>query len=373
LTASSVSMAADGRVLVLTPDFPPAHGGIQVLMHRVTTNLERMRPDVVTLGHPQARRFDAGQPVPVHRTRAIRPPHAARLAELNAISVAHALRLRPRVVLSGHIATAPAAAVIRRLLRVPVAQYAYAEELAARPELAAFAVRNADAVIAISRYTARLVKAAGATDRQIRLVPAGVDLPATSERHPAARPTILTIARLAERYKGHDVMIRALPLVVAAVPDVEWVVIGDGPLRPGLEDAVRAQGVAAHVRFLGVVSDADRDRWLAGAHVFAMPSRPPAGGFAGEGFGIVYLEAAAHALPVLAGNAEGSLDAVLDGVTGRLVDAADHLDVAGGLIELLSRPDRAAAMGRAGAERARRFAWPVIAAQVDEVLHELRA
>lgn len=363
-------MAPDGRVLVLTPDYPPAHGGIQLLMHRVATNLTRREADVVTLDHPEASRFDPAQRARIHRTPAIAAPHAARLAELNAYSVLLALRLRPRIVLSGHIVTAPAAATIRRLLRVPVVQYAYAEELGAKPDLAAFAMRHADAVIAISRYTAGLVRSAGATDRQVRLVHAGVDLPPTVQRHPTARPTILTIARLADRYKGHDVVIRALPLVLAAVPDVQWVVIGDGPLRPGLEDRVKAQGIAAHVRFVGAISDAERDGWLAGAHVFAMPSRPRAGGFAGEGFGIVYLEASAHGLPVLAGNAEGSLDAVLDGVTGRLVDAADHLAVADGLVELLTEPDRAAAMGRAGAERAQRFAWPAIAAEVEEVLDE---
>lgn len=364
-------MAADPRVLVLTPDYPPAHGGIQLLMHRVATNLTRWEADVVTLDHPEAKRFDRGQRARVHRTRANAAPHAAQLAELSAYSVLLARRLRPQTVLSGHIVTAPAAAMIRRVLGVPVVQYAYAKELGGRPELAAFAMRHADAVIAISRYTEGLVQAAGATDAQVRIIHPGVDLPATARRHPADRPTILTIARMAERYKGHDVIIRALPLVRAAVPDVRWVVIGDGPLHPGLEDLAEAQGVSAHVRFLGAVPDTERDRWLAGAHVLAMPSRPPAGGFAGEGFGIVYLEAAARALPVLAGNAEGSLDAVVDGVTGRLVDAADHLAVADGLVELLTQPDRAAAMGLAGVEHAQRFAWPVIAAELQEVLDEV--
>lgn len=364
-------MAADGPVLVITPDYPPALGGIQLLMHRVSTNLPRDEVSVVTLGHPDAGAFDRGQRVRIHRAGAIGLPHPARLAALNAHAVALALRARPRVVLNGHIATAPAAAAIRRLLRVPVVQYAYAEELGARPGLAAFAVRQADRVIAISRFTASLVRAAGAADSQIRIVPAGVDLPATVDRRPLGSPTILTVARLADRYKGHDVMIRALPLVLAAVPDAQWVVLGDGPLRSGLQDLAAAQGVSDRVRFLGPVSDSERDRWLAEAHVFAMPSRPPAGGLAGEGFGIVYLEAAAHGLPVLAGNAEGALDAVVDGVTGRLVDAADHLAVADALVELLTQPERAAAMGRAGAERARRFAWPAIAVEIDEVLNEV--
>lgn len=361
---------AEAHILILTPDFPPARGGIQVLMHRVAVNLSRLQADVVTLDHAEARSFDEAQPVRIHRIRVAPGPRTAQIAQLNAAAVLSAFRLRPQIVLSGHIVMAPAAAAIRRLLRVPVVQYTYAKELGAKPELARFAMRRANAVIAISRYTADLAQAAGATGRQIRLIPAGVDETPSVRRDPRERPTVVTIARLEDRYKGHDVMIRALGLVRAAVPDVEWVVIGDGPLRASLEDMVGAQGMSGNVRFVGVVSDEERDRWLAGAHAFAMPSRPPAGGFAGEGFGIVYLEAATHGLPVLAGNAGGSLDAVEDGETGLLVDAGDHVAVADGLVELLTHPARAESMGRAGAERAQRFAWPVIAADVERVLSE---
>ena len=95
-----------------------------------------------------------------------------------------------------------------------------------------------------------------------------------------------------------------------------------------------------------------------------MPSRVPAGGFGGEGFGIVYLEADAHGCPSVAGNVGGAVDAVVDGETGLLVDPEDHVMSADALDRLLRDEPRRRAMGAAGAERAAEFAWPLIAARV---------
>src|SRR4051812_20368493 len=135
---------------------------------------------------------------------------------------------------------------------------------------------GARAVVAVSRHTADLSIAGGASPERVHVIPPGVDLPSAggerSARDAAARrPTIVTVARLRERYKGHDVMLRALPLIRARVPDVEWVVVGDGPLRPELEALAAAYGVTDVVRFAGIVPDAERDAWLERAHVFAMP------------------------------------------------------------------------------------------------------
>jgi phosphatidyl-myo-inositol dimannoside synthase len=158
--------------------------------------------------------------------------------------------------------------------------------------------------------------------------------------------------------------------VRAKVPDVEWVVIGDGSLRAGVEALARSNGVGNSVRFLGAVSDAERNTWLRRAHLLAMPSRLPADGYAGEGFGIVFLEANAYGKPVVAGNVGGALDAVSDGESGLLVDPLDQMAVAGAITELLLDPELAARLGRAGQQRAQSFAWPAIVEQVEAVLHE---
>jgi phosphatidylinositol alpha-1,6-mannosyltransferase len=183
----------------------------------------------------------------------------------------------------------------------------------------------------------------------------------------------LTIARLEERYKGHDVMIRALPIVTSRVPEAEWVVVGDGPLRPHLEDLAAATGVTGSVRWLGRVDDAERDRWLARARVFAMPSRVGPANSGGEGFGIACMEASGHAVPVVAGDSGGTTDSVVHGQTGLLVDPTDHIAVADAISALLRDPARAQEMGRAGADRAADFAWPLVAARVRELLEEITA
>jgi phosphatidylinositol alpha-1,6-mannosyltransferase len=363
-------MRAKPRLLLITPDFPPARGGIQVLAQRLAGGLEGFEIHVVTQDSSGAARFDAAHDLAVRRVQADRRLGVGRNLPLNAIALLEARRFRPHATLSAHIVTSPAAALIHRVLGVPTLQYFYAKEIGAKPRLAAFAARWAQDAIAISEYTSRLLAGTGTFSADVHLIPPGVDMPADAEPLPERRPTFLTIARLEDRYKGHDVLIRALPLIRAKVPDVHWVVVGDGPLRPGLERLARAHEVADAVSFLGALGDDQRNLWLRRAHLLAMPSRLPAGDFAGEGFGIVYMEAAAYGKPVVAGNVAGALDAVADGETGLLVDPTDQLALAEAVTALLLDPELARRLGEAGAARARDFAWPVICARVEAVLLE---
>jgi phosphatidylinositol alpha-1,6-mannosyltransferase len=358
------------RLLVLTPDFPPALGGIQLLTYRLAAGVKGFDTRVLALDGPGAASFDTRSGLPTRRIGVDGMPGAGRMATLNVAALVEAWRFRPDVVLVAHIVASPAAAAIQRTLRARTVQYFHANEIGDKPRLAAFAARRADVAVAVSSYTAELIAATGAAPVDLRLIPPGVDLPLDPTPEPRDRPTLLTIARLRDGYKGHDVLIRALALMRAEVPDVELVVIGDGPFRGKLESLADAAGVSDVVRFLGTVTDEERDRWLRRADVFAMPSRRPADGRAGEGFGIVYLEAAAYGKPVVAGNVAGALDAVADGETGLLVDPTDARALADALTRLLGDRELALRMGRAGAERAKGFAWPLIAARLEAVLVE---
>jgi phosphatidylinositol alpha-1,6-mannosyltransferase len=170
---------------------------------------------------------------------------------------------------------------------------------------------------------------------------------------------------LENRYKGFDVMIRALPLVRTRVPDARWVVVGDGSLRSELEVLALSGGLSDCVMFAGALDDAGRDRWLDRADVFAMPSRLEPGSWSGEGFGIAYLEAGVHGLPCVAGNVGGSVDAVIDGETGLLVDPTDHVAVADAIARLLLDPTLRLRLGAAGRARAQKLSWAHMAEQVD--------
>jgi phosphatidylinositol alpha-1,6-mannosyltransferase len=357
------------RLLVLTPDFPPAAGGVQVLAHRLAAGMAGFRTRVVALDGRDAAAFDAGGGLDIRRVAGPADRRAANVL-LNAAAVREAARFRPRATLSMHVVASPAAAVIHAALGAATVQYFHANEIPAKPRLSAFAASRADAVVAVSSYTASLIAATGGSPACLRLIPPGVELPSAPRVAHSPTPTVLTIARLQERYKGHDVLIGALARVRERVPELQWVVIGDGPLRAELEARARAAGLADAARFLGAVGDERRDEWLTRCDVFAMPSRVPADGRAGEGFGLVYLEAAAHGRAVVAGNVAGALDAVVDGETGLLVDPTDEVAVAGAIAALLQDRDLARRLGAAGAARARDYAWPLVAARVEALLLE---
>jgi phosphatidylinositol alpha-1,6-mannosyltransferase len=357
------------RLLILTPDFPPAPGGVQVLAHQLAVGLSGFHTRVVALDCPGAGAFDREGALAVRRVRGGVSRRAGNVA-LNAAALLAAARFRPQATLSVHVVVSPAAAVIRRALRARTVQYFHAKEIADKPRLSAFAAARADAVIAVSSYTADLIARTGVSPACLRLIPPGVELPPARSAANGTRPTVLTIARLEDRYKGHDVLIGALARVRVQVPDVEWIVIGEGPLRGELEALAISSGLADTARFLGPVSDEQRDRWLACCDLLAMPSRLPGGGRAGEGFGMVYLEAGAHGKPVIAGNVAGAVDAVADGESGLLVDPTDVVAVADAVTMLLRDSGLAQRMGAAGAARAQSFAWPLIAARVEALLLE---
>jgi phosphatidylinositol alpha-1,6-mannosyltransferase len=340
------------------------------MAHRLAAGIAGFETSVVALDCAGAREFDARAGLAVRRVPTDARLGGARNVALNAFALLEALRFRPDVTLSVHLVASPAAAAIRRVLGTRTVQYFHANEIGGKPRLAAFATREADVVIAVSSYTAGLIAATRAAQIAMRLIPPGVDLPSNPRPLPAERPTVVTVARLTHHYKGHDVLLRSLVLVRERVPDVELVVIGDGPLRAELEGLARSLGVADAVRFLGAVSDEERNLWLRRADVFAMPSRLPGEGLAGEGFGIVFMEAAAYGKPVVAGNVGGALDAVLDGQTGLLVDPTDPPAVAEAIARLLLDEELAHRLGGAGAQRAPSFAWPAIVKRVEAVLLE---
>jgi len=294
------------------------------------------------------------------------------VVSLNVGAIREALTFKPDIVLSLHIVASPAAVATARLVGASTVQYFHADEIRFRPRLARFAGERSDAVIAVSRYTRTLVTGLGVDQKVVRCIPNGVDVPAELPVvEKSIRPRLITVARLTKSYKGHDVVMRAMPLIKKRVPDAEWVIIGDGRVRPALERQARALGVERDVAFMGAVSDDQRDRLLRSAHVFVMPSRQPSSGAGGEGFGIVYLEANALGLPVVAGAVGGALDAVEDGETGLLIDPTDHVAVANAVAELLLDRDRADTLGARGRHRARDFSWSKIAGRVEDLILEL--
>lgn len=364
------------RVLLVTPDFPPTLGGIQRLLHRITGAMPDSEIQVVTLRVPGWEEFDQAAAFEVTRVRPVSSSPVVRNAAFNVAAVASAPRWRPDVVLNGHVVCGPAAYWLARRYGVANVLYTYGKEVMGRPRTTAWCVRHSTAVVAISEFTRRQVLSTvdGDCSTPIVVVNPGSDLPTKPGRADADRPTVVTTARLRDWYKGHDVMLEALPAVIELVPTVQWVVIGDGRIRRDLECRAKTLGVTDHVTFLGAVSDATRDEWLARAHVFAMPARYPKGEVAGEGFGIVHLEAAGWGLPAIAGRLGGPAEAIVDGETGLLVDAESPESVAGALTRLLLDPEYARRLGAAGRARlSTQFTWRAVGEQLRRALADAAA
>jgi phosphatidylinositol alpha-1,6-mannosyltransferase len=358
-----------GEILVLTPDFPPEIGGVQTVALRVTAGFSRFKPRVVTLGTADARAFDREQAFAISRVPQM-PDHRLGVAALNILGIAEGLRRRPVAVLSAHIVTGPAAVTIGRTVGCPVIQYVHAQELIRRPKVARFVLKRSDAIIAVSGYSRSLVARVGGPLHRTRVVHPGVDSASEPPTPSMRSDSIAIVSRLTEPYKGHDVLLQALPRVRAHVPEAILEIIGDGPLREKLEMLAADLGVDAAVHFHGTVDDERRDSILDAATVFAMPSRTEPDG-AGEGFGLVYVEAGARGLPVVAGNVGGAVDAVVDGETGLLVDPEDPMAVADALKTILLDRQRARRMGEAGWRHARSLSWERAASQVENLITEV--
>jgi phosphatidylinositol alpha-1,6-mannosyltransferase len=281
---------------------------------------------------------------------------------------------QPDVVLSGHVVLAPAIVAATRRPSRPTVQFVYAKELGNRARLAREMLSRIDATIAISAYSHELAVSVGAPRERVHLVLPGGGIDGFPDVPTAERElTVVTVARLEDRYKGFDVVMRAMPLIRAQVADARWVIVGDGSLRAELEATTARWGLSDCVSFAGAVDDVARDAILGRSSVFVMPSRVPVGRAEGEGFGIVYLEAGAAGLPVVAANEGGATSAVIDGVTGLLCDPRDHVAVADAIVRLLTDRSLARRLGDAGRARQRELSWQRMAREVDGILQDLLA
>jgi glycosyltransferase involved in cell wall biosynthesis len=347
------------RVLLLLPGaFGPA-GGLEMYnrllikaLHAITVERGGTCETLLLLdeeGHLDDRYFEPTLPRP-RAFAASRPRFAAATVEQIA-------RLRPDLVVFGHVNFSPVA-LIARAMRPQARQWfiTHGIEVWRRMSRAQrLAVGSADSVLAVSDYTRnQLVRNNDVARDLVGLQPCALDpiwaadfaslKPKTSPD--PARPLLLTVARLAEteRHKGIEQVIRALPAVAAKVPGIRYAIVGDGSDRPRLERAARDAGVADRVDFRGRISPAALAEAYAESSLFVMPS-------AKEGFGIVFLEAALFGKPSIGGNHGGTPEVIVEGETGRLVAYDDVAGFASTCSDLLADPVRLAAMGAAAHRR----------------------
>lgn len=324
------------RHLLVTNDFPPKVGGIQNYLWELWRRLPPESTIVLTTAHRGATEFDEQQPIRVIRDRArvLLPTRslARRVDRLAAELDVDLVLLDPAVPLGiiGPWLERPYGLIVHGAEvtvpgRLPIARSVLGRVL-----------RGAEVVIAAGGYPAAEARRCAGVDLPTIIVPPGVDVdrfaPLEEDGRREARlrlgldpdaPLVLGLSRLVPR-KGFDVLVDAAADLADRWPTLQVVIAGTGRDRRRLERRAHRHG--APVRFLGRVADADLAPLLASADVFAMLCRDRWAGLEQEGFGIVFLEAAASGVPVVAGRSGGSAEAVVDSETGLVID--DPRDVA---------------------------------------------
>jgi phosphatidylinositol alpha-1,6-mannosyltransferase len=366
--------------LLVTNDFPPKIGGIQSLLWEWWHRLPSDSFAVLTSPYEGAAAFDAQQPYRIVRTREpVLLPHPWMIRRIDALArevgaelvvldpalplglVGPSLQLPYDLVLHGAEVTVPG--------RLPGSKQALGRVL-----------RGARHVVAAGGYPAAEAERAAGCPLPVTVVPPGVDVErfrpldhnerADARQHfglPADAELIVSISRLVPR-KGFDMAIRAAAVLRARRPDLVLAISGGGRDEQRLRKL--AAELRAPVRFLGRVPNDDLPRLYGCADVYAMLCRNRWGGLEQEGFGIVFIEAAACGVPQVAGNSGGAAEAVADGETGLVVRHPDRLEeVVAAFETLLDNPQRRAQMGRAARIRAvAEFSYDVLAARLGRSL-----
>jgi phosphatidylinositol alpha-1,6-mannosyltransferase len=371
-----------GRTLLITNDFPPRAGGIQQFVHNLAVRQPTGSVVVYASTWKGAAKFDAEQPFEVIRenTSVLLPTpavarRAADLARAHGCDTVWFGAAAPLGLLADGLRRS---AGIRRAVGVTHGhEVGWAALPGARQALRRVA-RGNDVLTYLGEYQrVRLDRALrGLTDLR-RLAPGvdvdafhpGVDGSEVRKRYGLSdRPVIVCVSRLVPR-KGQDMLIRALPEIRRRVPGAALLLGSGGPYRPKLERLARDQGVDSDVVFTGSVPWAELPTLYAAGDVYAMPCRTRAAGLDVEGLGIVYLEASATGLPVVAGDSGGAPDAVLEGETGYVVGGRDVPAIGSHIAALLADPARARAMGAAGrAWVEREWRWEKQAARLAGML-----
>ncbi|PJN12578.1 alpha-(1-2)-phosphatidylinositol mannosyltransferase [Streptomyces sp. CB01635] len=378
------------KTLIVTNDFPPRPGGIQAFLHNMALRLDPEQLVVYASTWKRTRdgveataAFDAEQPFTVVRDRTtmlLPTPRVTRravglLREHGCTSVWFGAAAP-----LGLMAPALRKAGAQRLVATTHGHEAGWAQLPASRQLLRRIGESTDTITYLGEYTRSRIAAAltpAAAGRMVQLPP-GVD---EKTFHPGSggdlvrarlgltdRPVVVCVSRLVPR-KGQDTLILAMPRILAAVPDAVLLVVGGGPYEKELRKLAAETGVTDSVRFTGAVPWSELPAHYGAGDVFAMPCRTRRGGLDVEGLGIVYLEASATGLPVVAGDSGGAPDAVLDGETGWVVRGGSAEESADRIVALLGDAELRRRMGERGREWVEeRWRWDLLAEKLRGLL-----
>jgi phosphatidylinositol alpha-1,6-mannosyltransferase len=348
--------------LLVTNDFPPKIGGIQSYLYELWRRLPPAETTVLTTNYAGDKRWDAHRAFRVVRARESQfLPTASLARRIDALARevrADVIFLDPWLPL-GHLG--PRLRAAPYVVVVHGAEVTVPGRLPGTRHLGARTLDAAAGIVAASDYSAREAVRAARRALPGVVIPPGVDTERFRPLDPTARsavraafgidrdrPLALGVSRLVPR-KGFDVLVRA---AAALDPCVQVAIAGGGRDRRRLDRLVEQLGLGSRTHVIGRVPDDALAPLYASADVFAMPCRDRWLGLEAEGFGIVFLEAAACGIPVVAGRSGGSHEAVDDGTTGFVVDGRAVAEVGDALSRLFEDAELRERMGLAARDRA---------------------
>jgi len=365
------------KIILLAADFPPSMGGIQHYSASLADSAYSTGVDVrvIAIRQPGSEQFDAAASYEI-----LRVPGGSKWAVWQQMRQAAQMMAEGEgqtvIVATKWFPEGPAAVQAAHKAGAISALIGYDREFAlhglniVKWAMQKYVLGHSEIIFATTAFAAQQFQSMGVPRVKIYHLSGGVD---SDKFYPdpegAARiredlglsdaPVIVTISRLAA-HKGHRYVLQALPLVQMQVPDVRYVIVGDGPYRQQLEKYAHRYDVTGRVVFTGRVSAQQLRAYYTMADVMAMPSfdvaRKPT-----EGFGLTYLEANACGTPVIGAMTGGVPEAVEHEVSGLLVPPRDFRAVAKALIRLLGDPDYAKALGESGRTRAlNNFSWSLV-------------
>jgi phosphatidylinositol alpha-1,6-mannosyltransferase len=377
---------SDSRILCITNDFGPRAGGIETFVIGLIERLPRSRVIVYTGAQENSEQYDLkwledyGVEVVRDKARILLPTPG----------VAYCVKaiVHERKISTVFFGAAAPLGLLSKGLRKAGAQHIVALTHGHEvwwSKVWPFTVamnnisRNVDSLTYLGEFTRSAIAKSvtkEAAQSMVKIAP-GIDTDHFSpvkanqlreELGLTHKKVIVSVGRLVHR-KGQDVLIEAMPAIIEEIPEAHILMIGEGPYRSYLENRVKALGLQGKVTFIGRIQYADLPRHICAGDLFVMPSRSRLAGLEVEGLGIVYLEASACGLPVIAGNSGGAPDAVLDGETGLVVDGTSKAEVAAAVVELLLDADRSKAMGIAGRQWIiQEWRWEIWSARFAELL-----
>ncbi|HQS98951.1 MAG: glycosyl transferase [Hydrogenophilales bacterium 16-64-46] len=369
------------KLLVLSELFLPTRGGTAVWAAEVYQRLGGRAIHIVTADVPGSDAVDARHPNTIHRLNLkriawLRPESLAMyvrfffrslsLALTHRFEAIHAFRALPEGLVAWAVA---------RLTFRPVVVYAHGEELTTwgrggKYRAMCFTLRRADRVVANSQHTRDTLLGMGVAASRIHLVYPGVDvdtfrpgLDTTGLRAalgiPADEKLVFSVGRLSRR-KGFDQAVRAVTELRAEGVAVRYVIAGIGEDAAYLDALIAEHAATGYIHRIGAVEDADLPRWMNACDLFVMPNREIDGD--NEGFGMVFIEAAACGVTSLAGEAGGTGSAVLHRQTGLRVDGTSLDAVVEALRELLTQDALRKRLAEAARQRVlAEFSWMRVA------------